>query len=135
MSYYTYFELTAMNMPNGDYVSNKVEDSIMRELYPKFYSVSAQEDIEANEIEADEDGFISFAVLEEDNFKWYDHERDMLEISRKYPDVLLILHGTGEEHDDIWIKYFMNGDVQVAPGRIEYDEFDPTYFDLLGEEE
>lgn len=49
--------------------------------------------------------------------KWFHHEYDLKEFSTKYPDVLFILTGVGEENyfegnklvADIWIKYFCNG--------------------------
>ena len=34
--------------------------------------------------------------------KWYDWEFDMKKVAKKNPNVLIILHGDGEESDDIW---------------------------------
>jgi hypothetical protein len=39
---------------------------------------------------------------------------------------LFILHGIGEDNDDRWIKYYMNGLTQHAPVRFVYDDFDPA---------
>lgn len=52
--------------------------------------------------------------------KWYEHEKDMLEISERHPDVEFILHGEGEERDDNWIKHFRNGYIKRRPGSIVY---------------
>ncbi len=41
--------------------------------------------------------------------KWYDHEREMIEFSKKHPNLEFILTGEGEERDDVWKKYFKNG--------------------------
>lgn len=58
--------------------------------------------------------------------KWYDHEPELKEFSKKFPDALFILHGDGEGSDDFWYEYFRNGQVQIAPVRMEYDEYDES---------
>lgn len=50
--------------------------------------------------------------------KWYDHEEDMVEFSKKFPDVTFKLYGEGGERDDIWDKYFRNGKKQLCPAEI-----------------
>lgn len=39
----------------------------------------------------------------------YEHDYDLIEFSKKYPNALFILDGVGEEYPDIWRKYFKNG--------------------------
>ena len=34
--------------------------------------------------------------------KWYEWEKDMRKVAKKNHNVLIILHGSGEESDDIW---------------------------------
>ena len=58
--------------------------------------------------------------------KWYEHDRDMREFSRNYPEVLFILKGAGEESDDLWISYYKNGKCQSEKGKIVYEPFDET---------
>ena len=74
--------------------------------------------------------FIGYAVAEDgstcDNVKWYDHSKDMKEFSKAIPDVLFIVEGHGEEADDLWKKYYLNGKEQVAVARMTYDPFDFT---------
>ena len=61
-----------------------------------------------------------------DHATWYEHVRDMAAFSQKYPDAVFDLHGEGESSEDLWRKYFKNGRVQLAPAKIEYDEFDES---------
>lgn len=60
----------------------------------------------------------------EESCKWYDHDKDMVAVSRDFPDTLFELSGEGEESGDIWKKYFLNGKVQVAKAKIIFEEFD-----------
>lgn len=57
------------------------------------------------------------------NAKWYSHDEDMLELSKKFPTVLFTLFGDGEETEDLWYTYYLNGAYQHAPARIVYDDF------------
>lgn len=61
-----------------------------------------------------------------DSFKWYNHEEDMIEVSRTFPDTLFELHGEGEEPGDLWRKYFKNGKIQRCPAQITYEEYDES---------
>lgn len=47
-----------------------------------------------------------------DYVKWYEHEEVMTEISQKFPSATFLLEGQGEEHDDQWEKYFLNGETE-----------------------
>ena len=56
--------------------------------------------------------------------KWYEHEEDMKQFSKKFPDTLFTLKGIGEESGDIWVKYFKNGKMQTVKAKIEISELD-----------
>jgi hypothetical protein len=60
------------------------------------------------------------------NMKWYDHEGDMKMLSSQFRDILFELYGRGEEDNDRWTKYFLNGKMQICLAKItvEYPEFD-----------
>jgi len=59
----------------------------------------------------------------EEAVKWYEHEKEMKQFSKKYPNTIFCLHGEGEESEDIWNKYFCNGKVQVCRAKIVFDPF------------
>lgn len=61
----------------------------------------------------------------EESCKWYEHETEMKAFSKKYPEWLFALSGTGEESGDIWKKYFVNGKFQSAKAVITLEDFDP----------
>jgi hypothetical protein len=45
----------------------------------------------------DDDGFLNMAIPNGEPCTWYEHENDMLMLSKIFPDVLFELNGTGEE--------------------------------------
>lgn len=60
--------------------------------------------------------------------KWYSHEQDLKEFSKKYPDILFMLEGEGEENDDMWHLYVRNGKSQKQKAVITFPPFDPSRF-------
>ena len=40
---------------------------------------------------------------------WYDHEKHMLKVSKKFPDLIVELSGDGENSDDVWAMRFQGG--------------------------
>ena len=58
--------------------------------------------------------------------RWYEHKADLTAFSAKHPGVLFTLHGEGEENDDIWTEYFLNGKVQVARATVQIAPFNPA---------
>jgi hypothetical protein len=99
MGYYTHFKIRATN-PEAIRVLRK----------PDSYA----------EMAFDEDGDTV------DSCKWYEHEEEIIEFSKLYPDVLFTLNGEGEESGDIWTKYFLNGKMQYERATIVINPFDPT---------
>lgn len=67
--------------------------------------------------------------------KWYDHDKDMKELTRLVPDVTFMLSGKGEEDGDLWRSYYRNGKMATYKAKItiEYDDFDPE--DLEGDDD
>ena len=54
--------------------------------------------------------------------KWYTHQEDLKEFSKKYPDVLFVLSGEGEENKDIWQLYVKNGKSKKVMAVITFPE-------------
>jgi len=59
----------------------------------------------------------------EEPCKWYQHEEDLRDFSKKYPDLLFELKGAGEDSGDIWVEYYKNGKMQRVEARIIFDPF------------
>ena len=59
-------------------------------------------------------------VYFDDTIKWYDHDKDMVKLSKLYPDTLFTLSGEGEEPGDIWRYYFKAGRSQLARAKITF---------------
>jgi len=66
---------------------------------------------------------------------WYDHRKDMIELSVAFPDVLFTLWGHGDEPDDLWQEYYLNGKCQVARAEIIYPAFDESQLRSLNSRE
>lgn len=58
--------------------------------------------------------------------KWYDHDDDMMRLSGRFPDILFSLHGDGENHEDMWETYYLNGRMQYCEAEITYPPFDES---------
>jgi hypothetical protein len=66
-----------------------------------------------------------------ESMKWYDYDNDMKELSREYPNVMLVLSGEGEEPGDLWRAWYMNGDSVEVQAVITYPEPDFTKFSRI----
>ena len=99
MGYYTYFKLGI----------SKNQDELIDELRSK--NENANDAI-------DSEGYSN------NEAKWYNHEEDLKEFSKDNPGVVFRLEGDGEERDDLWVKYFYGGKVQVAVAAFVFEAFD-----------
>jgi len=63
--------------------------------------------------------------------KWYKHDEDMIELSKRFPDVLFTLRGLGDDYGDLWRTYYLNGKMQYAGAKITFPEFDPALLEKL----
>lgn len=120
MGYCTWYEFSTKNN------KYKVEDiiSYMKSkmksddwFYPFKYSI---EDLMGVECKND------FELSPDEHVKWYDHNEEMLELSKQFPDTVFCLHGEGEDTGDLWYCYYKNGKKQYCPAKIVYDDYDET---------
>lgn len=66
----------------------------------------------------------SILVYEDTNQKWYEHDTDMIEFSKHFPKLTFTLTGAGEEHDDLWVAYYQNGEGWSGNATINYPTLD-----------
>ena len=111
MGYYTIYSLDVLvnleDILEEDYDENKA-DIIMH----------LRDTCEGAEYALDDNGKSG------EKIKWYDHEEDIGNFSKLYPNQVFKLEGEGEESGDIWIKYFSNGKMQECPAIISFDNYD-----------
>lgn len=116
MGYYTFYSMEARNIKNEEEYNSILHALKERELLSdeetsgvfdekKYYPDSHSAYFEAYE-----------------ECKWYDHEYDMVKFSKLFPDVTFKLSGEGEERDDMWRKYFHNGECEECAVHITYDK-------------
>ena len=43
------------------------------------------------------------------NAKWYSYEKDIKQLSLKYPDIIFRVNGDGEDSDDLWQDFWHAG--------------------------
>ena len=126
MGYYTRYSMEIQDIDDKGYDSYKIAKYMLdkQEESDQFYAFKYQlkDFVETTDPELG----TSYALYLEDSdeVKWYDNEEEMRKLSKEFPDVLFKLHGEGEDNEDIWDKYFMNGKMQYCPAEIMCPPFD-----------
>ncbi len=91
-----------------------------------YYTRHELEVLQGNDHETDYEQEISenadYGSCFEDEIKWYEHEKDMREYSKKHPKTVFALKGEGEEIGDIWTEYYKNGKMQKDKAKIIVDK-------------
>lgn len=62
----------------------------------------------------------------DDEIKWYDHKKNMIEYSKLHPKVVFKLSGEGEDSGDIWVEYYQNGKMQREQVVVAFADFDKS---------
>lgn len=58
---------------------------------------------------------IGYALQEEgwnEGISHWDHQKEMAELSRAFPEITFTLRGEGDDQGDLWVAYFRNGKFQ-----------------------
>lgn len=71
------------------------------------------------------------SVIGDDSHKWYNYAEDMKEVSKKFPNAIIHIHGEGEDALDVWDAYFKNGKYIIQKVEIIYPNFSPRLFDEI----
>ena len=58
----------------------------------------------------------------DEEVKWYDHTHDMERMSLVFPNVMFMLHGEGEDRDDMWNEFYYNGKSETCTAQISYPQ-------------
>jgi len=99
--------------------------------YTRFkLTVTGETDIDVIGAFRDENDWAEAALDEDgrnmDECKWYNCKEDVLEFSKKHPDILFLLEGEGEEAGDIWKFYARNGKGCYQKAKIVFEQFDES---------
>lgn len=57
--------------------------------------------------------------------KWYDYAKNMCELSKEFPNLVITVNGSGEEPGDLWQDYWKEGKWHHQVINITFDSFDP----------
>jgi hypothetical protein len=113
VGYYTEYELSVKDDVNEALLN---DSSRVNEI--RGYLSSLEEFKDAGIIpDKDHDG-VNILFYTEEPIKWYEHDDFLKKLSNKFQDVVFQLNGSGEEEDDKWIKYFLNGKTQFCGATI-----------------
>ena len=84
MGYYTYFTLS--------YQGPEKDEEALEAFEPKEGEFHLPADL-IKQLIADNG---------DNDWKWYDWEEDMKKLAKMFPTILFVLHGDGEDSDDLW---------------------------------
>lgn len=84
MGYYTYFTLSYYGSPE--------DEQDLQDFQPDQEDFNLPAELIKQLIADNGDNY----------WKWYDWEKDMQTLAKKFPNITFVLHGDGEESQDIW---------------------------------
>lgn len=121
MGYYTTYSLAVKNVP-----TDKIDD-LIGELKKKDLIGYAFCGEEIKWDETKKTNAIRF--LPYDEVKWYEHDDDMVEISKKFPSMIFKLKGSGEDSGDLWYTLYQNGEYEECLAIITYQSSEHIIWD------
>ena len=105
MGYYTFYQLQVLNPVNEEH-----EDTIREDFEQQFPNESK--------------------CVDQVDMKWYSHDDDMIEFSKRHPGVIFELLGTGEETYDEWVCRYRDGKSECLAPEVIW----PIFEEILLEE-
>lgn len=57
-------------------------------------------------------------------YKWYDWEKDLVNVSKRWPHLMFDINGEGEEATDLWRARIRNGESEIVRAKIVFPEFE-----------
>lgn len=66
----------------------------------------------------------SFYYGRTDEVKWYNWQKDCLEVSKDFPNLVISIEGIGEEEGDHWKAYIKDGKIQMTKALVTFEAFD-----------
>ena len=127
MGYYTQYSIEANY--EAPELGNKAKPcpcgAVLETRYCPECGMKATGFLEMNTWEAIISSYVDYPYMFEESVKWYDHRKDMIRVSKDYPDILFTLSGEGEEPEDLWKEYYLNGQYQEAKAVITFEDFHP----------
>lgn len=106
MGYYTQYKLRILEAEANSYPPNLIKDFIEKSKYGA-------------------DAALTENGSTHEECKWYEHEEEMIDLSKQYPNLVFELHGKGEDGEQ-WKKYFKDGKIQIAHGEIRFELYNPS---------
>jgi len=110
MGYYTKFDMAAKDAKTGYDVDPHIEAEIAKKIWCDIWGCGLYRDWTPN----------CFEDIFGDTTKWYDHEDDIIALSKEYPDIIFVLEGVGEEFPDAWRMWAHNGEWEKVHAEITY---------------
>lgn len=111
MGYYTYYTLDVLDKNKNNILYSELDIELARKM--------AEIDDGYFIVPIDLSDGLSYQIAA-DSMKWYDYKKDMVKLSKYFPDYLFLIHGEGEDPTDLWDHYFLNGQDQYCPAEICY---------------
>lgn len=133
MGYYTRYTLTAkilkpQQLPAKESLASMKKEELVEIIAnnKEWYNRNLTPDDVIQAFNDDKDCYMFFEGSGDtaEECKWYEHDEDMRRFSKKYPNVLFILEGEGEESGDIWKKYYKDGKCQEVQAKLVFEEYD-----------
>ena len=128
MGYYTRFNIEVQDIDKKGYDAYKIVKYMLDKQNESDAFYPFRHQLEDFIKDTDSELGTSYRLYLDDNdeYKWYECDDEMIALSKEFPEVLFKVHGEGEESGDIWDRYFMNGKTQYCPAEVMCPPFDRT---------